>query len=138
MNFEIINSSLSTVIAQNNSFVIFLDILKNILDKFFIISMFAFIPGLCGSISILILLKLIRQDKQYNGIKHYYSLIFLTDLIVILIYPINGWIPLSFSQLVRINILWNNESIFYLILCKLVKYDMITRNTLNCILYPYI
>ena len=131
MNVGLSNSSLSPFIVQSTV----LNLCENILNRLFIISIITFIPGVCGCISSLIVLKLKSQDKQYDGIKHYYSLIFLTDFIVIIIYPINGWISDSFYQLLRINILWNNESIFCLILCKLIKYDLLIYFTITYITY---
>ena len=94
--------------------------ITGIINCLFFMTIIAFTPGLFGSICSLILLKLKKDDQHYDGISHYYSIIFFTDLIIILIYPLQGW-TYGFDYIININFLWTNESIFCLILCKLVK-----------------
>lgn len=87
------------------------DLLKYLLAYFSVIIVAIFlIPGIIGNVLSLVLLFKKRTDEQYDGIIHYYRIIFLMDLIVILISIPTEVSVFGFDNILKIKI-WNLQSI---------------------------
>lgn len=87
------------------------DLLKYLLAYFSVLIVAIFlIPGIIGNVLSLVLLFKKRTDAQYDGIIHYYRIIFLMDLIVILISIPTEVSVFGFDNILKIKI-WNLQSI---------------------------
>ena len=73
------------------------------------------IPGIFGNLVSLILLNIKKNDDMYDGIIHYYGLIFSMDLIVVLISTFDEWDIQGLNALFDLK-LWSPENPLY---CKL-------------------
>ena len=74
------------------------------------------IPGIFGNLLSLILLNINKNDDKYDGIIHYYRIIFLMDLIVVLISTFGLW-ALIINGLIDLK-LWTPANDTY---CKIFK-----------------
>ena len=128
MNVTIINvfNNESCPLIIQNKFLANLDYyLKIIFGYFSLLSIIFIIPGSIGSFLSLIVLYLKRNEKIYDGVIHYYSIIFTMDLILIIIYPMEGATTMGVNIVFNQNIFWKPNRILPIILCKIGRYTNI-------------
>ena len=116
-NFLANNTDICPLIVQNVSLRLLVNFLKPAMAylSIFIAATFT-IPGIFGNLMSLILLNLKKTDELYDGIIHYYGLIFSSDLLVVLCSIPNIWTAHSINVLLNINLL--NPAAVYLPVCK--------------------
>ena len=79
-----------------------------------------FIPGIIGISLSLLTLYVKRNKKQYENVKPYYFPIFLMDLIIIIVFGVNGSTTYFLYSLLDHRVLWNEQAISKY-LCKLIE-----------------
>ena len=82
-----------------------------------------FIPGIIGISLSLLTLYAQRNNKQYENVKPYYFPIFLMDLIIIIVFGVNGLTTYFLYSLLKHRVFWNDQSISKY-LCKLTEYSV--------------
>lgn len=112
------------LIVQNAQLRDIVNVVQSIFTYACIICVFFLvIPGILGNILSLLLLNSKRLEDQYDGIRHYYIIIFSMDIIVIVIAALNGLTDLGYYVMFDKKI-WN--PILIVPICKFLKYEYLT------------
>lgn len=85
-----------------------------------VIVLIFFVPGIIGISLSLITLYIKQNDSQYSKITPYFFRIYFMDLIVVIIYGIDGLTTYGLSPLLKYRIFWNT-GLLSIYMCRLVK-----------------
>lgn len=119
MNGTLTPSKICPLLIENASLHSFVTFLNFIIAYFSVLASVILFPfGIIGNILSLVLLFIQRKNDKYDGIIHYYQIIFGMDLIVSIITVPNELTVFGFNILLDIK-LWNLQTIMPY--CKFLK-----------------